>query len=655
MPLNPIDKFPPPTGFSTAEPSELPADKAQALTGFVPARRGRLDLAPLLKRIETEWGITIVATAVWNSHSGANNRLLLFADKVYSFNLANTWQYDERQDGQHSHYVFPASLNIVASSYDFSVPFFSVQFGAELIVGSDTLYRYYVASDGAGTEYWYNLGVQPPPGAPSVLGGQTGSGGLTVGGTYQYLYTITDELKRESSPSPLSVTTTVPDASHTAVRVTQNAGGYVPGGGETYWNIYRLNPGGKVPLFVAQVPFGTLSYLDNIPDSVVNAGASAPSAGENDVGTILGANFFAFADAMCRWKDRLVLAQGNIILLSNAGSPTQFSSLPLPTNVADGMRFELQAYGQGDVVGMEVLGDTLVIFGRTSTTLLYGDDITNFTQRPTLKRGCLNVGSIQWCETVILFLSDDGVYALDGAYLDHKVSLEVDEMFRGFTLSPLAAASGRLQSVQSISSLFGAVTSWYMEDRYYLSFGDKTLCYDLQTQGWSDTGWGFIKTATRYLSAYPGALPGIYIPAPDTVFLTVSDPHAYLPGGSNEIHYFTVADTPDDVDSPRGARSKVVYRPMAGNQQIKVRPTFLSVYGKTNANFGSVIGKITWGQDGLLVGDQPIFAGIVWRRKDALFEVVPPNLNGYSVWFMLEFYVNDIVVGNAYCEYVRTG
>ncbi len=301
-----------PLGMGTDyDRSLLPPSLAQEIIGFTPARRGKMELAPLLKTFQRQYGLTINGTAVWLTEAGVGDRLLIFSGtSVYSTQLYNVWKYDERIDGQHSFYQLGALGSAIShAGGNAANGVVSIQMGQELIISiGGILNRYYVTTDGLGSELMYAVGVGTP--GPPTLAGGTAGGSLTPSQTYEYLITYSDELGRESSPSAsASVTLT---SSMNRVVVTKYAGAYLSGGGETTWSVYRRNPGSATfNLVFAGTPLGTTTYTDTSSDDTVNSGAAAPSAGENDppVSTTgpgpVGAR--GAANSMCVWKDRLVI------------------------------------------------------------------------------------------------------------------------------------------------------------------------------------------------------------------------------------------------------------------------------------------------------------------------------------------------------------
>lgn len=643
------------------EPDQLPNTLAQEIVGFTSARRGKMDLAHLIKTLQRQYGFTIYGTAIWLSEGGQGDRLLIYVhtgsnNRLYTIDLTAVYKYDQRLDGQHSYISLPAlGSPLIDASGGVPIRVTSVQFAPshELILSLDgVLYRYYVDTDGAGTEHLSALGILTPV-APTLS--QTTGGSLTPLQTYQYTVTYSDEFFRESSPSAYASITLV--STNNEVGVTKPTSGAT--GGAIYWNIYRINPGnttGVGNLVAEQIPFATTSFTDTLSDTVVDTGRAAPTAGENDPPTFADpilnpgtANILVVRD------DRLILnslEQLNQYQVSNAGSPTQFSSLPLPTNITDGIRVGVGGHGQNEVTGLFVYGSLLGVCGRETTSLMYGDDITNFTLRQTLDRGCQNPDSIQRCENQVMILSDDGIYTIqegDGA-TDMKLSLSIENLFKGF-ISPgesgNPASPNNPVSIQVLNAITGNVNSFYSENRYYLSIGDKTICYDIQTGEWTNTGWGFIKTVSRYFSQMASYL----VSAPETIFLTIASPTS----NSTILKYFTVADTPKDFDAPSTFNSKIKYRPLLTGPDCmnhSKQAIRLAQYGRTAKPRGTVLGTLTWFVDGQSIRETPIYAYIVPDKASAgaLFVCSAPPVQGKLVWAEANFTDTSLQLGTAAFE-----
>ena len=633
------------------DPAAMPENRCQLIKGFTPARQNRMDLAPLLKTIQSALGITIHGSAVWLSSDGQLDKLLLFSGTtVYSTPLYNVWNYDERLDGQHSYYSLGALTTVATAGTSAAAGVTSLQFKTELIISiGGLLYRYYVTDPG-GVENFWQLGLNTP-GAPSLA--QSAGGALTVTSTYSYITTMVDEFGRESSPSdPTSLLLTGANRTITVTRGSGTTGGLT---GIVSWNIYRLNPGATTYNFVTTVAIGTGNYADANADAVVATGDVAPSAGENDPPGALGPPFAGSSNIMEFWKDRLVLndeVSPSTIQISNAGSPTQFSSLDLPDNATDGLRVMVGGKGDNEVTGLANLGSLLAVFKRTTISLLYGDDSSTFVLRPAHERGCANPRSVQRCENDVFFLSDDGIYTLgyENGYAIRKISSELDHMFQGFssTANPDEFTStGRQQSIQVASAVFLNVNSFYSQNRYYISLGNRTLCYCLQANGWSDAGYGFIKTVTRYL-AQNAQIPGS---APETVFLTIADLGTF----ATQLNYFTVADTPKDKDAPATVNATYTMRPFDGDGPPENRTKrfgLLAQYGVTSAKRGQRIGTITGYADGVMVEEWPVFAWSSIRKHGSLFEQQwTTAMKGEVMWAELNITYNDVSLGDTIQEY----
>lgn len=647
MSVRPTDILTPPIGMATSyAPVSIPRTHARLLEGFNPARHGKLNLTPLIKQIARNYGITIHGTAIWLSSDGQLDKFLIFSGTtVYTVPLFSTYAYDERQDGQHSYIQLAASLtNLgVTLGSNASNGVVSMQVRTQLIVSvGGLLYRYYCTEPG-NVQNFLTLGLATP-GIPS-LGSQTTGGSLTLLATYSYLTTMVDEFGNESSPSPsASITLTGSNNKLTVTRGSGTTGGTT---GIVSWKIYRLNPGSTTYNFVATVAIGTTTYVDGNSDAVVNAGASAPTSGENDVPNS--------ANIMAEWQGRVVLndlVNPNQIQVSNANSISQFSSFTLPTAAADGLRVKVGGRGQGQVTGLANLGSYLAVFTRETPFLLMGDDSTQFVLRQVQSsQGCQNPYTVQAVVGGrVLYLSNDGLYMLDGNFSPAKISEEVDDLFRGFkdvaqVGEPTAA--GRPASIQVSDAIFNNARSFVADNRYYLSIGNKTLCYDLLSGGWGDTKWGYVKTASRYLSQHT-LLTGS---APETVFLTFGDINTF----DTHLSYFTVADTPQDIDAPSVVNSRIVFRPVdiSGQMQVSLkRIALVSIFGKTSSDRGTQIGTIRFWTDDYLAGEAPILAGIAFRRKGALSEIAGPSASGEIVWLEMSFTVNDIELGNVLAELV---
>lgn len=571
------------------------------------------------------------------------------------------YQYDLREDGQHSRIRLGSTTDQGVYGTTGSVINFSVQMKTELIFAIDTvLYRYY-RDEPAGTEHLYQISTGNDPSQPSLS--QTTGGSMTLLGAYSYLVTYEDELGRETSPSPVRAITL--SGSNNSVVVTRGNNPVNPP--MTTWNVYRLNPGGTSYLFVANVSMSSSTYTDVASDSSIAANNAAPDPGQND--------FPASASIGTVWRDRLVLndvVNPANIQVSNSGSPVQFSSLSLPTVVTDGFRAWVGGKGDNEITGFAELGGMLAIFKRSSMTFLQGDTIENFSLLPVHERGCSNPNSIQRCENVIIFASNDGIYTIlyENGYLLRKISLEIEDVLSGFmevTEPGQPTSWGQPGAVEVLMAAEPFVTSFYSRNRYYLSYGNRTLCYDVAGKGWSDTGWGFVNTALVYKSqqadrslmlSYP---PG-YLGAPETIILTRGDIRSGTTT-SNQItllEYFTAADTVTDPDFPLFPPGTVFatlhtrfYDGDGPTQNRRKRAKRFILYGRTGLPPGSPIGTLKGYVGAELRCIYPMRAYQRIEKQNSLFEQeLSALMIGEELHFRMEFTTPDLVLGNSICEYV---
>lgn len=120
----------------------------------------------------------------------------------------------------------------------------------------------------------YNVGTAVPP--STFLVSPPTSGGPNE--TRFYVITYVSQFGEESAPSlPVSATGPAGAWTLTGLPTSQPSGGYVP---VAALRIYRTVAGNSSATYfpVAEVSFGTSSYVDNVPSSVVALGDPLPSA-----------------------------------------------------------------------------------------------------------------------------------------------------------------------------------------------------------------------------------------------------------------------------------------------------------------------------------------------------------------------------------------
>ena len=302
---------------------------------------------------------------------------------------------------------------------------------------------------------------------------------LTNGAVYQYEITYADEKGRESSPSiPLSV--------------TMGAGG----GRLINWSaptdlqvqriyLYRTNAGGSTFYRVVEAGFstGTTSYNDNaVNDDLLVLNSLAPLAGQND--PPLPASIIGI------YKFRLALngvSDPRLLQVSNLNEPGMYSQLgPLYNangqllNATDGTTFDVLNEFGDEITGLGHIGSVLGVFSRRTTGVLEGDNPAQFIYRSVHRVGCIATDSIAECGNFTLFMSEDGVYALDydSGMSINKVSEDMDNFFRAASVEfdppgdfPPTRNYGRQERAAD-------AIATYMQQRYILASPPYTYIYD---------------------------------------------------------------------------------------------------------------------------------------------------------------------------------
>lgn len=319
------------------------------------------------------------------------------------------------------------------------------------------------------------------------------STGLT--GTWGYRLTFADERFRESSPSETLDIALVNQGTRATI---DNIGVYnapTTYGGSVirYAYLYRntiaapdayyqiaartLTLVGDSPSFPQNFGagdfFANANAYDNAADADIVTGAICPGIGENDpplaasIGVVHKNRVFYNA-----------VDQPNTLQISNEGSPVQFSVLFNPDKPTTGGRLEIGS-DQGNIITAFVeFGSVLAIFKRRGSYFLYGDSLSDFIVRPVHQRGCIAPDSAVRCDNVVLFLSDDGVYAAsyEGGEVVQKVSKEIEEQIVTAPISELENSRG-----------------WFVNNRYHLSVGATIFVYDFDSgppNGWTSFVFG---------------------------------------------------------------------------------------------------------------------------------------------------------------------
>lgn len=344
---------------------------------------------------------------------------------------------------------------------------------------------------------WYNMGLQTMNALTVAL--RTPGGPQNPTGNRTYVFTTVDNQGRESSPSPPSSVLafgggltdvgdiTMPIGFNTTFADVVSANIYATtGNGALYYKIgSTTNKGGGVVL------------TDNFTDAQVAAGASAPNFGQNDPPLP--------ASIITTHKNYVILnvnSDANSIQISNFGSATQFSTTGLlldvnqqVTNPNDGITLQISSDSGNDVTGLASLGSVLCIGRRRSTWVLFGDSIVDFIPRKVSDHGNVSPDAMIRCDNEVLFLSQDGVYAIGQQFEVQKISGDLDDKF--YTL---------MSTTAGIASMYAA-TAFFVQRHYVLCIGTSMYAFNVDTRKWLTISVGV--TVNCAVVAYPPNSPAL--------------------------------------------------------------------------------------------------------------------------------------------------
>ena len=479
-----------PSGMApSTDPGALPENRARYLRGVLPSRQGFNPPALQAKRCYSRTSNAYAATDniqwiapysfTYTGYQGNSydTALMVRGDNLYVMRVEITRV--RVGDVWREQVVFDELTGLSGFSLTADRRPRSVQFNNEVLIYNEagsTQARIYADSGGAAV--YKDWGQSAPPTPTAAVSGT----GLT--GTYVYKTVNVDELGRESSPSA----TVSQAATNQTITVTYGA---APAAftGTTQWRVYRKNPGGTVYYRVATVTFPTNTYADSAADATLFGNSLAPEPGQNDPPPALKVVI------ACVWKNRVVIVDTDFphqIRLSNDASPTQFSSLTDWTDPTLGTTFNITNNQASRVTGLVSHGSVLGIFTETGYHELYGDDLNSFIVRSVAEGvGCASHDSIVNAEGTILFLAPNGPYSIVQGGTPAPFAEALLSEFQGLADQENVKVGTSTTPHEIVYSMRQARACLH-ERRYYLSVGDKTYVYDLEAQGWADTGYGYV-------------------------------------------------------------------------------------------------------------------------------------------------------------------
>jgi len=237
--------------------------------------------------------------------------------------------------------------------------------------------------------------------------------------------------------------------------------------------LYRTTNGGTVFQFLDQVSNNTDTvYVDYREDTQL--GATAPNDSDSIIFPAPGGRFTA-TFKNCLFIDGGI-ADGSRLYYSQPNQPDTFKD----TNF-----FEVGTREGGDITGMEVYYNSLLIFREQAIDLVRGDALNGFELVPfitgigTKSHHCIiNVPTIG-----IMFLGQDGIYAINGG-LDGGSSLGIQKIS-----DPIQQYIERI-SLDGLPHAVGVYTSQWREVQFYVPLDDgnqltHALIYHIDSQSFS--------------------------------------------------------------------------------------------------------------------------------------------------------------------------
>jgi len=235
-----------------------------------------------------------------------------------------------------------------------------------------------------------DLGIAAPTAKLTTVINNTGSV-ATTSTVVQYMYTYYDSSEGvESAPSPISDELTL--ATGKSIDISDFITTINPYA--DLIRLYRIGADATDFTLIAELPFDTLTYNDNIPTL-------------NAIGTILDTYNNQMPPTGLRYIIEaygiLFAALGNTLYYSEIGKPDSFP----PTNTVQIPK---------DITGLVAIPDGILIFTRTNSQLLVGTNPDTFrllVGNP--EHGCTNHNSIKVVKNTLLWESVDGICALQGS------------------------------------------------------------------------------------------------------------------------------------------------------------------------------------------------------------------------------------------------
>lgn len=468
---------PAPSGMNTqADLPVLPIERSRYIKGFLPARAGKLYLSHLLNNLNgVNNGMRIIGHA-WYSDgrpptsaeyaAGIQRRSRLIVwyvagqMRVYNIFMGGRWPYcradhiaDLQDPGPQMEREYPVGHDELWMNRQIRW----VQLNDELFwCRSDGSKIRRIYQDAEGRMHQYMAGIDAPD--EDALSPQDDYGRISTTPCY-YAITWADEKFRESNYTSVEaefsaeagnyITITWPDDPQVKYAYVYRSAT----GTTDFYRIQVYITPDETTLhdYVERVPrVATVKVLDKTAESDLVLGQTAPEIGANappnpaSILTIHGRRLIANDRSLnygigedCNRTDVESVCR---VQISNLDAPTQFNVAE--ASLSDhGTQLTVGTNFEDEVSGLHSIGAMLGIWTRRSRYVLYGDSIEDWTLKYIDTVGCVAPASIAELDNAIMWLSDDGVYAVgyDSGLAATCISREIDQMFTGYASGSLFA------------------------------------------------------------------------------------------------------------------------------------------------------------------------------------------------------------------------
>lgn len=494
---------------NTTSPTDLPANKAQVISGFMNDRKGQLRGVGVFTPTTGLTSLPAIA--------GITN-LYASGGSLYFISTSGIYQAQVNSGGA---LTYPPTYTLLTA-------FVASPGNSEMVWFEGELY--FVNPNGNG-RIWFDSALMPTPGwLNSTMGIANNlaltftlsSGSLT--GNYQYYFTQQDSLNRESSPSQLlQFGPFAPNAALASQEVvlTLPTGSY--NAQTTHVNIYRTTNGGSVFYRVTQLSAATTTYTDNNADGVIEQNVIGPNFEENDPPNPAS---IVTVHQNRLWMDSptATSSEGIILQYTNYNSATQesgASTLSGPTidgsgNIvaADGGQIVVVNDSHDAITGILSFGSAIGVWTRKGRYVVLGTDSTNYALFWIDAKNCIAKNSIVLCDQYAVWLSDDGLYATsyNGGFSSDKLSGDIDAIIDSYN-----GTSGTGSGRSALESSF----AWYADNAYHfylpgpnpgVGFVAGTIWrFDFGTKGWTSYAPGFTATCAAVLQTGLGVVETAYL------------------------------------------------------------------------------------------------------------------------------------------------